>query len=240
MQKLRAKPSRQEQKLIDRFIAAFNAIDKQLKSVSQSEGSFGNVIKECLDRSLITRKDYQTLKTVTTLRNILVHDTVKTQHFPVVPTAPFVDQVERLLNQFRHPARVIPTFRKEVKVVDAGQSLSSILKLIDKRDYSQFPVFDDARFKGLLTENGITRWLAHHVSKELSLVELDEITVRMVLREEEKRSNYQFVSKGAAVNEVKGLFSKNELLEAVLITTTGSPKEDLLGIATRWDIVQLH
>jgi len=246
MQKLRIKSkasplSRLEQKLVDRFIAAFNVIDKQLKGLIKSDLAFGNLIKQCLSRSMITIEDYGTLKTVTNVRNMLVHDRVNSRHYPVVPTAPFVEEVERLRDRIRHPILVLPTFQKQVETVSISEPLSAILKVIDQRAYSQFPVYDRSTYKGLLTENGITRWLARHVSNKLSLVELDEVTVRMALREEENtRSNSRFVPQATTVGEVKALFSKHELLEAVLITSTGNAKEELLGIATRWDIVQLH
>jgi predicted transcriptional regulator len=233
--------SRQEQKRVQRFLIACNVIDKHLKGLIRSDGTFGNVVKECWSRSLITTENYDTLKTVASLRNAIVHDRASSGDYPMVPTAPFVEEVERLRDRIRHPLLVIPTFRRKVEVVTLKESLCTILKTIQQRDYSQFPVYDGRRFKGLLTENGITRWLAHHVSNEISLIELDEVTVRMALREEENaRSNSHFVSHVTTVGEVKGLFNKRELLEAVLITSTGSPKEELLGIATRWDIVQLH
>ena len=239
--KYRTSLSRNERKLVDRFIVACNTIDKHLKDLIKSNGTFGNVVKESWSRSLITTEDYNTLRTVTSLRNVLVHDRVSPNHYPMVPTAPFVEEVQKLRDRILHPILVVPVFQREVETVSVSEPLSHILKLIDQRDYSQFPVYDGGAFKGLLTENGITRWLAHHVSKDLSLIELDEVTVKTALREEEnKRSNSQFVAQAATVSEVKGLFAKHELLEAVLITRSGNPKEDLIGIATRWDIVQLH
>jgi len=67
--------------------------------------------------------------------------------------------------------QVIPIFQKKGEVLGLSDSLSTVLRVIEKRYYSQFPVYDGNNFKGLLTENGITRWLAHHVSNELSLIE---------------------------------------------------------------------
>jgi len=52
--------------------------------------------------------------------------------------------------------------------------------------------------------------------------------------------NVRFVDPTSFVNEVKSLFGKLEFLEAVLISSTGQPNDKLLGMATRWDIVQLH
>jgi predicted transcriptional regulator len=114
-----------------------------------------------------------------------------------------------------------------------------VLKIIDERDYSQFPVYADKRFRGLLTENGVTRWLARHVAKTLSLVELDEIPIGHVLQNEEERKNHQFVSRNMRVDDVSALFAKQALLEAVLLTASGKESEKLLGIATRWDIRHL-
>jgi hypothetical protein len=41
------------------------------------------------------------------------------------------------------------------------------------------------------------------------------------------------------MDDVRGLFSSNEILEAVFITASGKESEGLLGIATRWDMLRL-
>jgi hypothetical protein len=100
-------------------------------------------------------------------------------------------------------------------------------------------VYEDNRFHGLLTENGITRWLARHVATKLSLVELEEELVAQVLQNEEERKNYCFVAPNMRVDDVCSLFASNSLLEAVLITASGKESEALQGIVTRWDIIQI-
>jgi CBS domain-containing protein len=75
---------------------------------------------------------------------------------------------------------------------------------------------------------------------ELSLVELEDVSVRQVLRKEEKRANAVFVPRDTTVDKVKVLFAENGLLEVVLITQSGKSEEKLLGIATRWDVIQLR
>ena len=39
--------------------------------------------------------------------------------------------------------------------------------------------------------------------------------------------------------ELMALFAETELLEAALITQNGKRSEKLMGIVTRWDVVQL-
>jgi predicted transcriptional regulator len=234
--------TRQQEKLVDRLIVAFNSIDKHLRHLNHGGKTipFPEVVAASIKRALVTPEDGEALRTLASLRNVLVHEKVSSHH-AVIPTPPFVEEIEQLRSRIRNPLLVIPTFRRKVEVVSVSDSLSSVLRLVDTRDYSQFPAYDGHRFKGLLTEHGITRWLAHHVSNHLTIVELEEINVRAALREEENaRLNVRFHSRDSTVNEVKRLFASHELLEAVLITETGSPKEELLGLATRWDILQLH
>lgn len=242
--KRRSRSSRlsHEEKLVDRLIVAFNSMDKHLCALNKARKAvpFPEILAASIKRSLVTHEDGEALRTLASIRNVLAHDKVSS-HYAVVPTLHFVEEMEQLRSRIREPLLVIPTFRRKVEVVSQSDSLSSVLKIIDKRDYSQFPVYDGHKFKGLLTENGITRWLAHHVSTHLSMVELEEITVRAALQEEENaRLNVRFLARDSTVNEVKRLFASHEFLEAVLITETGSLKDELLGLATRWDIVQLH
>ena len=138
-----------------------------------------------------------------------------------------------------NPVRVIPTFRRRVETVSLNDNLAKVLKIVTQRNYSQFPVYEAERFRGLLTESGITRWLAQHVTTKLSLVELDDVAVKEVLKSEEARRNYHFVGRDFRVDDLRGLFVLQELLEAVLITASGKETEALLGIATRWDTINL-
>ena len=136
------------------------------------------------------------------------------------------------------PETIIPKFQTAVETVALEHTLGRVLRLVHTRDYSQFPVYENDRFRGLLTENGITRWLARHVSNSLSLVDLDEIPVAKVLRDQEKFTTWTFMSRDQRVDDLLGRFATTPLLEAALITAHGKESEKLIGIATRWDVLQ--
>jgi hypothetical protein len=169
------------------------------------------------------RIDADYLKVVGDLRNALIHGRIKPDQYLAVPTPLVVDHLEMILKRLTDPALAIPSLKRKWRRISEKNSL-------------QFPVYDENVFKSLLTENGITRWLAHHVSSEMSLIELANVPVRKVLREEEKRPACLFVARSATVDEIKSLFAEHELLEAVLITHSGHRNATLMGIATRWDI----
>jgi predicted transcriptional regulator len=232
------KLSDDQRELVERFEAAYNSIDRFLRKHLRREQSvpFASLVAE-YERTHKMAADSDYLWMAAELRNVLVHRKTKSFQPVAVPTMPVVETLERICRRLTDPPLVMPRFQRAVEVVTLEESLAKVLKRVAQRGYSQFPVYDAEQFRGLLTENGITRWLAHHVSRTMSLVELDEVPVRQVLPEEEKRQNCLFVSRSSAVDDVKVLFAEKELLEAALITQTGDRAEKLIGIVTRWDVL---
>jgi len=112
------------------------------------------------------------------------------------------------------------------------------MRMVSELDYSQFPVMDGNRFIGLLTENGITRWLAGKIVKEMSLVDFADARVSDLVGSEESRKNFLFVSRRMSIAEAREKFRGNGLLEAVFITEKGRNGEKLLGLINRWDLAE--
>jgi len=121
------------------------------------------------------------------LRNVLVHERIKPFSYIANPSTETVESIEKISDYLLDPPRVIPRFQKTVELVDFEDSVSSILSKINRLGYSQFPVYEKERLRGLLTENGITRWLSKHTTEQLTLVDFDEVSVTDLFAEEEKR-----------------------------------------------------
>ena len=185
-------------------------------------------------RFVVGSSDFELLNTAAQLQNFLIHDPKRPYDYVAVPTSAIVDRMKQIAERLLHPERVIPRFQKPVETVAPDETLPRVLGPIARSDFSQFPVYSEKTFKGLLTENGITRWFAHQVMKE-SMIETKEVLVRHVVREEEKRPDCDFVARNESVDSIRARFAENKLLEAVLITQTGATGEKLLGIVTRWD-----
>lgn len=232
------KASSEQRDLLERFEVAYNSIDRWFrKRLSKDRTiSFTALLSE-FQKTARTAVDCDYLRMIAELRNVLVHEKTKPYQPVAIPTEPVVEALERIWQRLTNPPLVIPRFQRRVETVSLDDTLAHVLNLISQRDYSQFPVYTGEHFRGLLTENGITRWLAHHVSTAMSLVELNEIPVRKVLPEEEKRPNWMFTNRTTTVDDVRALFVAHGLLEAVLITQTGNRKENAMGIVTRWDVL---
>ena len=232
--------SRAQLDVIDAFEADYNAIDQWLrKHLDQNKTTSFTSMLGAYSRAHSGWRDKDLLSTVADIRNAIVHGKVAPYGYLAVPTPEIAGQLRKSRERLTRPKVVIPTMQRAVKFVSPQDTLATVLRLVATCDYSQFPVYEKHQFRGLLTENGIARWLAHHVSSSISLVELDEVTVSELLKNEEARKNFHFVGKEFRLDHLPGLYSKYDFLEAVLITETGKETESLLGLATRWDTIDL-
>ena len=233
------KVPRRDRQRVDEFVRCYNEIDAELRRLLQKtkKTSFVDLVTE-FERTGCTREDADLLRRVAGLRNFIIHEPKKDDDFCAVPTELMLADLLAFLQQLLAPEKVVPRFAKRVETVSPNDSLSHVLRRVARRDFSQFPVHSNRRFMGLLTENGITRWLAKHIERTLSLVDLDEVFVSELLREEEQRNNCAFIGPDVTVAAVRSMYLEEEMLEAVLITENGQRSESPLGIITRWDMLR--
>jgi len=226
---------------IERFLAAFNAIEQYFRTSlrENSELPFLTLLFDYSKQWPMTLDDLYLLRACADLRNAIVHHRTEPRRYISVPVPSVVWELEEIYKRLLNPKRVIPRFAKPVETLEPRDTLSVALRKIRDMDISQFPVYAGEVFTGLLTENGVTRWLAHHTATVLSLVDFEEVFVEQVVAEEEKRPNWKFISRDKAVDEVVAMFAANPSLEAALITQHGKHIEKPLGIITRSDILEV-
>jgi predicted transcriptional regulator len=233
-------PSKEELDRCEEFLTTFNQIENKLRQVLKEDErtDFSRLVNRYIDQRKSWQNDRQKLFNFANLRNTLVHQRSQPYQYPAIPTQQTLVEIERLRDRLVNPQKAIPTFGRTVETLSPEKSLACVFQKINQLDYSQFPVYEGERFIGLLTENGITRWLAHHTVTQFTTVDCEEIFIKELLLEEEARSNCSFIARDTSVDEVVEQFSDNLLLEAALITQNGKESQGLLGIATRWDILK--
>ncbi len=232
--------SREQIELINRFIAAYNGIQKQLARELGKDPD--EQLFRLIDAYAGTHRSWAGadgcwLRDIAPLRNVLVHDALPGMPYLAVPLPQVVDRIERILEGLAHPRTAYAAFGRDVLRLDVSTTIAEALRNVREYEYSQFPVYAGGRFRGLLTENGITRWLARiSAHPETSIVDLEEQPVGVVLELEETQDSWRFARRDAPVDKIATLFAVTPLREAVLITHSGCQQEKLLGIATRWDV----
>lgn len=228
----------------ERYIIAFNQIDKFLSNELGQNGhyvGFTQAVNKVAKNNRIVNRFKEDLQEFAVLRNAIVHERTDPEYVIAEPHDSTVEKIEKILSELTEPKKVIPTFSQEVKSFKVTDSLADVLNMIKYTHYSQFPVYDEEEFKGLLTANGITNWLAETVDDDL--LSREETTLEDMLSYEEGTENYKFVSRDLSIYEAEDIFkdqvNKEDRIDAVLITHHGKPDESLLGIISAWDIIDI-
>lgn len=235
---------RKEVRNSDNFLAAFNRIEQFLSRRNSSARyiTFTQLVKDQTKSNIVIKRNADRLIKFATLRNAIVHESTQGAYAIAEPHKSVVEEIERLEKELTNPPKVITHFNKKVETVKHNNSVADVLKIIRDRDYTQFPVYQEEEFIGLLTENGITKWLARNIEEDI--ISLEETNLIDILEFEEDVDNYIFIGKEITVYEAEEIFKDfpytRARLDALLITHSGKKKESLLGIITTWDILQLY
>lgn len=227
----------------DRFIAAFNRIDHTLREIVEAKAfmPFYRLVNEAKKKNILVRKYEDELRAYADLRNAIVHNRVSVEYVIAEPYIEVVEKIEIIDQALAKPKTVGNLFRKQVKTFQMDDSLAQTLKVIHKRKYTQFPVYEGRHFKGLVTTVGITNWLARSMNGPYLPKHVP--TLRDILQHEQGEVNYRFVGRHLTVYEAEGIFEssigRGRRIEALLITEHGRPHQKLIGIVTPMDILNI-
>lgn len=229
----------------DRFLTAFNRIDHTLRDIVEAKDfmPFYRLVDQARKKSPLVRKYEDDLRSYADLRNAIVHHRTSTEFVIAEPHLQIVEKIERIDEVLAKPKLVGQLFRKRVMTFQISDSLNHTLKVIRKRKYTQFPVYDGNIFKGLITTVGITNWLAtsmsgSHLPKQVP-------TLQDILQHEKNAAsaNYKFISRYITIYEAEEIFKqgveRGRRFEALLITEHGKPHQKLIGIVTPIDIMKV-
>lgn len=225
--------------LSNRFLAAFNRIEKQLKKLTGKENTpFFGMLKHGSNNAVIRRYTVE-LKEFADLRNAITHERTDPSFVIAEPHGTTVGRIEAIANLLEAPPLVSPKFLLKVIYLDAADPISKALTFIEKNNVSQFPCYQNrTTFAGLLSERCIARWVSHYVEDEI--FDLSEVTISEVLTHNETENNVAFISRNTNLFVVQDMFVKNSLLEATIITENGKMDEKPIGIVSLWDIAALN
>jgi predicted transcriptional regulator len=233
--------------LVERFLSAYNALDAWLQAEwarqrgEEARQSFRSLV-DWWAKSHPWWGDAEALRSHAALRNILVHETLAPREYPCVPSPATVEHIEAVREALLHPERAVPRFEKNVQVLGWGDLLHRALRVMHERGFGQLPVYEGARFRGVLSEGIVARWIAAQASSRQE-IDVASVQVREVLewalRNLSRRRAFLWADSGRSVQEIAFLFHENTYLEAVLVSRNGRDDEKLLGLVTRADIVAL-
>ena len=186
---------------------------------------------------------YEKLKFYNEFRNNITHDRSLTQEPYALPTDYLIDEMKVITQSIEYPTTVIDLFKTKVLSFNIHDSLADVLKAVEKNNYSQFPVFDDEELVGMITENGITNFLADKLEDDI--ISIKETSIKEVLRNDENFRSYDVINPNKSIYDIESMFDKRiregNTTYFLLISTNKKAKDksSIQGIVTPWDIPKI-
>ncbi len=224
-----------------KFETAFNRIHKSLKEMVKGTDSdaFVELLYSGYKNHSLIRKYKSELHQFAKLRNAIVHERVNADYYIAEPHIEVVERIEEICKEFEKPQTALSIATSPVFYYYEDAYLKDVLKVINKFDFTRFPVYDkDDKYVALLTSTEIIQWMAKHFSD--NVVTIEDVRVKKLLK---KGKNYfvTFVKEQASLYEIEELFeryhTRGKKLQAVIITETGDRHGKPIGVITPWDLL---
>lgn len=228
--------------LYDEFMALYNEIDRKMREDlgERNEGRyFMDVVERYAGRYPQFEAVTRDLRGFAQLRNVVAHN-LDPRNPWFVPSKESIAGLRRIRDRLVSPVRAEQAFRKVVRTLTPDAPISIALELARTNHYSQFPIYGEQGFLGLLSENGIVQWIARNVERDDWLLGLREHPVSEVLEHEESRPTTRFVARDETADAVVYLFRENPEIVAVIVTQNGKPTEKPIGLAVAEDIARME
>ncbi len=226
-----------------RFIQAYNRIDHSLRAQYNFKRgqSFGDIIRRCTSINSIVRKFEDTLIDYARLRNAIIHGS--DEYVIAEPHDDVLENMEKIAELICTPPLVINTVcRKDILIVQADESVSSVISKIYDSGYSNIPVYKGDSFLGVANGQRLIDKIGEVIYKGKSVDDyLQRTTIEEAVKEElAKSAYYELVDSDITIDQALNKFYSNRKLLALILTKNGNKNEPAIGIVTVGDIMDLN
>lgn len=189
------------------------------------------------------------LDMINNFRNTIIHRQTEEFYNIAEPSEMTMNMMRELINSIVKPISVKQYFkendRPEINSVKPSDTLRDVFNKINSTGFSQFPVFDNQKLEGIITENGMTHFIARQIGQ--GEIELESHDVAEVLAKfDENAQAYVILNQDAPLYEVLNLMYyniENKESRYVLISNSNDTKkitrEQIVGLFTTYDIPRL-
>lgn len=224
--------------LSDRFQKAYNVIDDHLKATVRKR-TFGERVSASTDPIVVERRN--DLLAFAEVRNLMIHR-YGNRRYEVEPSAWLVAEIEHIAEVLTRPPTVDEVLGlRDVATCAPGDDALAVSRLMLARDYSQVPVYEDGRYRAVLTFETLARWMTSRLD-EIGLLEAEPVS--RVLGSAEVEPLVVFGKRTTSVTEVLDIFTSNTrkgvYVSAVLLSEYASPTSPPTNIVVAADIPVLR
>lgn len=224
-----------------KFLTTFNKIDKELKNLLQSDDvGFSKTVRILRNSNAVVKRYSDELLEFAELRNAIVHNTVEMDQAIAEPHETVVAQIVEIEKKLSRPKKVIDEYACDVYTFQENDALEKLLAVIHEKGLSKFPIYNGSELTGMITQKGIANWIAES-NKDGTGLSVTTLLQEVLPFEENK--TFKFISMHTSVYQAVEIFrdeiGKGNRLEVLLITRKGHQEEELMGMITAWDILEI-
>lgn len=238
------------------FLTLYNQVHRFLSEelYGKKEHDDFQSFKDCIDKirfsnSYPSLKKYSNeLELINKFRNLIIHNYGNKFYDIAEPTPYLMEVLTTVHSYFLKPIKIrdylLERGNPNPEILEINTKLIDVLKMISKYQFSQFPVFYNNKFKGMITDNGLTNFTANEINIENDGVIYSDHTIEDIINNEnldENKKKYSILFQEKELFRVLDEFTKiDNVTNYVLISKSGKEefrdKSDLVGIFTTDDI----
>jgi len=226
----------------ERFINCYNILDKTLRDLYNIKANltFSDTIRKVASVNSIVKKHEDDLIDYGRLRNAIIHRSISGEVI-AEPHDDVVLKLEAITRQIKTPPRAMDSVvNRKVFVVDASEKIKNLLTEMYKSGYSNIPVYRSGTLLGVVSRKMILDSIGKAILDGESAEEFLNKSVIDAIDLEGISSHYEVVPSSITIDNLLYLFQQNRKLSTVIITKTGSYKEQPLGIVVTADTIDMQ
>ncbi len=219
-----------------RLISAYNKIDKALRDRHNFKPSltFTDVVRRSAAGNALVRKYEDELLSYARLRNAIVHNSDDSRVI-AEPHDDVTEHIERIAEILSRPPRAA-LFAHKAACCEAEKSLSDVMALMTRGDYSNVPVLRNRSVIGVVTNKMIVHALQKNAAADLNAF-IRETPVERILTD--AGQYYQIADMQVTADRVLAAFSENRKLAIMILTENGLADGEIAGVVTVSDLAKI-
>ncbi len=227
----------------ERFLNAYNSIDHSLRNQYNFKRAmaFTDMIRRCVIINSVVRKYEDDLIDYSRLRNAIVHsgnenDIIAEPHTNVV------EKLEHIAKLICTPPRAVDSIcKKDVLVVNARDTVKSVVETISKSGYSNLPVYENDKLIGIANGQRLLDAIGKAMLNNRKIDEFCKtITIGEIVSNQISDTYYALADENITLEQALNTFYRNRKVLVILITKNGSDFEKPLGIVSVADIMDIN
>lgn len=231
------------------FLKIFNDLEQTLQNKYDSTETIYDLLdreKNALESNPV-KANWEILDIARRLRNLLAHETKTNLPVVATPSQQIIDILKKVTHDYQHPKSLADFLaegqREKIFSFKVTDSLMDVLKVIHQKHFSQFPVFDNKGYVGIISNSGIANWLAALSQKgTFSSEDLHRIKIAEVIPFEENGDAVISLFKETTLHQTLHHFTGTKVRVAIVCHRKNlniQSAADIAGIITKSDLGQM-